>query len=252
VSRAWALPWKPAECYLEVGGVPVDPSGAVGIENVDDDTDYDYMVSLKEVYLRASSGTATIPAGTTITLRAKQEIPVITVVEDQDSQAAIQSVEGGTGIYEEVITDDSLVTIAAAEAAGLAYLADHANPEVSGSFISLTPGWHPGQLVTINLPDDGLNNVYVIESTESHLVDGHWEWKVAFGGRLKGIPDVLQALVSSQQQKQKQETALLAKFIYSPETLTVGDQDAILTARALPFVCGDADAICGLVEVSNG
>ena len=92
--------------------------------------------------------------------RRNKDIPVITMAEDYASQAAIAAVQGGDGIYEHVIPDDTLTTIQAAEAAGMADLREHANPKVTGNFETEVPGWHPGQIVTIDLPDRGVNGEF--------------------------------------------------------------------------------------------
>lgn len=44
-----------------------------------------------------------------------------------------------------MIPDDVLTTIEAAEAAGMADLREHANPQVKGSFETEVPGWQPGK-----------------------------------------------------------------------------------------------------------
>ena len=130
VARIWTLPWGPHEVSLTVGEVPM----TVGVENLHDEEDFDYMMSFSEKYIRCSAQTATPIEGITMALTARQDIPVITMVEDYASQAAIAKVQGGDGIYEHVISDDSLISIAAAEAAGMADLREHGNPRVTGSF----------------------------------------------------------------------------------------------------------------------
>lgn len=130
VARIWTLPWGPHEVSLAVGEVPM----TVGVENLHEEADFDYMMSFTEKYIRCSSHTPTPVAGITMALTARQDIPVITMVEDYASQAAIAKVQGGDGIYEHVISDDSLISIAAAEAAGMADLREHSNPRVKGSF----------------------------------------------------------------------------------------------------------------------
>ena len=130
VARIWTLPWGPHEVSLTVGEVPM----TVGVENLHDEEDFDYMMSFTEKYIRCSAHTPTPVEGITMALTARQDIPVITMVEDYASQAAIAKVQGGDGIYEHVIDDDSLTTIQAAEAAGMADLREHANPRVKGSF----------------------------------------------------------------------------------------------------------------------
>ncbi len=138
VARIWTLPWGPHEVSLSVGEVPM----SVGVENLHEEPDFDYMMSFSEKYIRCSSQTATPIEGATMSLTAKQDIAVITVVEDYASQATTAAVQGGDGIYEHIITDDSLATIQAAEVAGMADLREHANPKVNGSFETEHSGIH--------------------------------------------------------------------------------------------------------------
>ena len=130
VARIWTLPWGPHEVSLTVGEVPQ----TVGVENLHDEAEFDYMMSFAEKYIRCSSQTTTPTAGATMSLTAKQEIAVISMVEDYASQAGIARVQGGDGIYEHIIEDDSLSTIQATEAAGLADLRQNGNPKVNGTF----------------------------------------------------------------------------------------------------------------------
>lgn len=130
VARIWTLPWGPHEVSFKVGEVPM----TVGVENLHEESEYDYMMSFSEKYIRCSSHTSTPVEGITMELTAKQDIPVITMVEDYHSQAAVKAVQSGDGIYEHVIVDDTLTSIVAAEAAGMADLREHANPRVKGSF----------------------------------------------------------------------------------------------------------------------
>jgi hypothetical protein len=130
IARIWTLPWGPHEVDFKVGEV----AKTVGVENLHEEIDFDYMMSFSEKYIRCSSQTSTPAEGTTMSLTARQDIPVITMVEDYASQSAIAKVQGGDGVYEHVISDDTLTSIAAAEAAGMADLREHANPRVKGSF----------------------------------------------------------------------------------------------------------------------
>ena len=60
--------------------------------------------------------------------------------------------------------------------------------------------WQPGQIVEINLPDRGIQGEYLIQRvTTSPLTSKLWTFRVEYGGRLFGIADFLQALVSAQQ-----------------------------------------------------
>jgi hypothetical protein len=248
VARIWTLPWKPHETSFKVGEV----LKTVGIENLHEEANFDYMMNYQEKYIRCSSQTTTPADGTTISLTARQDIDVITMVEDLESQAAISAVQGGDGVYEHVIVDDSLTTIQAAEVAGMADLREHANPRVKGSFETEIPGWVPGQIVTVNLPDRGITGIYLVQKvTLSPVLPDIWTYRIEYGGRLLGVADFLKALVSAQQKKQLAETAILSKF--DRQTETAGVTDTVTdTPRNLPYVCGDPDAICGFVQLDNG
>lgn len=246
-ARTWVLPHKPHEISMRVGSTPV----RVGIENIHDEADYDYLMNYQEKYVRSSGQTATISAGTTISWTYKFDIDVITMVEDLESQEALAAVQGGDGVYEYVITDDSLTTIEAAEAAGNADLREHANPRVKGNFETEVNGWVPGQLVEIDLPDRGVQGTFLIQKvTATPILPDKWTYRIEYGGRLLGIADFLKALVSSQQKKKVGETELLHKFSYGQDTVDIKDEIEVISARKLPFRIGDPDALIGFVEVS--
>lgn len=250
VARIWTLPWKPHEVFLSVGEVPK----TVGVENLHEEADFDYMMNFQEKYIRCSSQTTTPVAGTTMSLTARQDIDVITMVEDLESQAAIAAVQGGDGVYEHVIVDDSLTTIQAAEAAGMADLREHANPRVKGSFETEVPGWVPGQIVPINLPDRGVVGEYLVQKVSlspTWASPSIWTYRIDYGGRLLGIADFLKALVSAQQKKKMAETAIISKFDQQIEIAGATDEVTAIP-RNLPYRCGDPDALCGFVQLDNG
>lgn len=246
-ARTWVLPHKPHEISMRVGSAPV----RVGIENIHNEADYDYLMNYQEKYVRASGQTATISAGTTLSWTYKFDIDVITMVEDLESQEALVAAQGGDGVYEYVITDDSLTTIEAAEAAGNADLREHANPRVKGSFETEVNGWAPGQLVEIDLSDRGIQGTFLIQKvTATPIMPDKWTYRIEYGGRLLGIADFLKALVSAQQKKKVGETELLHKFSYGQDTVDIKDEIEVIAARKLPFRIGDEDALIGFVEVS--
>ncbi len=231
-ARIWVLPWTPQECSLQLGGVDY----SLGVEGTDEEDSKDYMVNVNDGYLRCSAATDTPSSGLTMSLTARQSIDVITVVDDLASQATIAALEGGDGVYEHQIKDDTLVTIEAAESAGNADLREWANPKTSGSFTTSVPGWAPGQLVVIELPERGVNSVFLVQKVGISLSEaGLWVFTVEFGGRLLGIADFLKALVSAQQKKKMNDTKLIHKFVYGTEAISLTDT-LLTTVRNRPWV----------------
>ncbi|MDD4775645.1 MAG: fibronectin type III domain-containing protein [Syntrophomonas sp.] len=240
------LAHKPHNLSMMVNAVPV----VVGIENIDeDDGTYGYMMNYQEKYVMNASGTAIIPAGTTVTFIYQYDIPVITYDENIPSQQAMAAVQGGDGIYEHMISDDKLTTLEAAYAVAQKDLREHSDPNVRGSFVTLEPGWEPGQIITVNLTDRGINNSYMVQSVRlRYQVD--WFYTVEFGGRLLTIADFLQALVSKQQQADM-TTTIISKI--NSQVDNIGWSDiSVQTLAEIPYYVGDTDAICGFVELNTG
>ncbi|MBC9786299.1 hypothetical protein H1S01_17715 [Heliobacterium chlorum] len=229
-ATVWTLPHRPHNITMAISGIPK----RIGIENVDEEAHVDFLVNFQEKYIKAAHQTATPVNGATLSFSYCYDIDVITMVDDFDSQMAIAQAQGGDGVYEHVIHEKSLTTIEAAEAAGLADLRQFANPRVRGSFETEIPDWVPGQLVTIQLPDKGISNTFLVQRVKiSPLTPDTWTYSVEYGGRLIGIPDFLQALVSAQK-TEGTETALLNKFVYGTEGLHVGDQMTRMTCQ-MPY-----------------
>lgn len=221
-ARAWVLPHKAHQLTVKVGaGEPVIP----GIENIDDPATKAYLQNFQERRVVATPTTATPVDGITVDFAYKYDIDIITVVEDLESQAKLAAVQGGDGVYEHSIIDESITSVEAAEALGQKYINEHGNAKVRGSFETEVPGWSPGQLVNISLTDRGISGTYLIQKvTISPASADKWTYKVEYGGRLYGIADYLKALVSAQQKKQIGQTNSIYKFVYGTDRLAISDE----------------------------
>lgn len=239
VARTWILPHAPTDLTFNLGEAAPEDG---------DNKNAPYFVNTKEKYVRCSNRTVTPTEGTTLTFIYKYDIEILTAVEDLESQQALAKVQGNDGVYEHIITDDSLTTVEAAEAAGLADLREHANPKINGEFETEIPGWETGQIIKINLPHRGIEGEFLIQKISMSIIQpGTWLYKVKYGGRLLGIADFLKALVSAQQKKDTGKSVLLHKLQTCQEKVFQNDTKE-LTSRKPPWVCGDSDAICGFVH----
>lgn len=243
-ERIWALPLVPHSPWVSVQeGEQIKP----GLESVDDEAEYAWMYSQKEKYIRCSNHTSTPIEGATVAFTYQYPMDVISMVEDTESQHALAAVQGGDGVYEHKIIEDTLITLEAAEAAGQADLREHANPKVSGSFETVVPGWQPGQLVDIQLPDRGVDGTFLVQKVTISPFwsdPGTWNYQVQYGGRLIGLPDLLCALVAGQKHKMIVDVQYQTKFVTGEDLVGVLDEFEA-TPRTEPWYCGDIDAICG-------
>ena len=243
VQRAWVLPHEPHSPRVLVGDVSA-PEITPGLEHVDDEASYSWMYNQREKFIRLAASEPTPAAGTTLIFRYREPWDVITMAEDIASQQALAAVQGGDGVYEHKIIDESLITIEAAEALAQQDLREQANPKIMGSFDTEIAGWRPGQIVQIHLPDRGINGDYLVQRVTMKPVGHTWTYRVEYGGRLKGVADFLQALVSKEQKAKIVDVKYQQKFVVGDELMGWIDE-ATLTPRTTPWYCGDADAICG-------
>lgn len=233
------LTHKPHSLSMTVNAVAV----SVGIENVDeDDGTYDYMMNYQEKYVKNGSATAAIAAGTTVAFTYQYDIPVISMVEDIDSQNAVKAIQGGDGIYEYKIKDDALVTIEAAKASGDAYLREHGNARVTGSFSTAETGWVPGQILTVNSVSRGISGTYTIQKVKITPYGTSWLYTIEYGGRLYGIEDRLRAIISAQQASKNQDTAIINKIKSNTEDVSLTDSTTT-TINSDAYEFDEADAL---------
>lgn len=230
------LAHKPHNLTMTVAAVAV----TVGTENLDeDDGSHQYMMNYQEKYVKCGSGTAAEDAGTNVAFTYQYDIPVITLVEDIDSQNAVAAVQGGDGIYEHRISDSSLTTLEAAEAAGNAYLREHSNPRVTGSFSTAQSGWDPGQILTVNSTSRSISGTFTVQKVKIKPYGTGLLYTIEYGGRIKGIEDKLKALVSAQQASRNQDTAILSVIKSKTDTVTATDS-TIAGIKAPPYYVADA------------
>lgn len=243
VQTTFNLAHKPHSISMTVGGI----SKTIGIENINEDNgSYDYMMSYEEKYVRCGVSTSAPTAGATVAFTYRYDIPVIVLKTDPDSQAAVAAVQGGDGIYEYMMSDDSLVTQEAALAAADAYLRERSNPKVTGSFSTQKKGWAPGQILTINSVSRGISGTFTVQKVKISTIGTDLLYSIEYGGRVKGLEDTLKAIVSAQQTKKGQDTEIITKIKNNLESIAVSDSTTT-TKRTPPYICGDADAICGFV-----
>jgi hypothetical protein len=149
-SRVFNLAWKPHDLSMTVGGVSV----SVAVDNLyADDGTYDYFWNYTEKYIRCSEypGKTTTPvAGTELAITYKYEVPILVRADNTISQTAIAALEGGDGIYESVVKDETIESKELAQDRAQAEVENFGNAMISGSFSTLEHGFKAGQKVDIS------------------------------------------------------------------------------------------------------
>jgi hypothetical protein len=136
-------PYSPVAVYVDTGSGYVQKT--LGVDNIDT-SGYDFVVNQTEKCVR-NLDLATLNAGNKIKVTYNKRIKIIVEDENTTSQSDIQSREGGDGIYEYKLNDDTIASIASANERIDAEIADYKDPQVSGSFITDQPGYQAGQII---------------------------------------------------------------------------------------------------------
>jgi hypothetical protein len=95
-------------------------------------------------------------SGLTTARQAGDTVALFVVCDDLAAQANLAAVEGGDGIHEAPVRDDTLTTIAACQARGLAELKMWAWPQVEITYATHDPNTRSGRTIVVNLPDLGM------------------------------------------------------------------------------------------------
>lgn len=200
----------------------------VGIANRDDPTGFEFMLNAEEKYL--INGTHAVLAATDkIKAVYSYLFPLVALVQDAASQAALAAIQPGTdGVYEAAIVDSNVKSRAAANTLGLAHLARYANALITVSFATMQDGLAPGQLISITKPTHGVSGTYLIQSVQMQQNSPHtWEYGITCASTLFGMQDLLKMLLERDYGEDENESvytvATATETIATADSLTVHD-----------------------------
>lgn len=143
------------------------------------------------------------PAGTVLTSSDTLAVtyqgffPVIAEVPSEQEVADRKTIEGGSGIYENLEIDQAIEDDDTMLEKGYALLRKYGTIPVVINFQTDTAGLLAGQLITINLTAHSLNSTYLIRRVEAEDLDGtkmRWSVEALSGESLGGWVDFFQKL----------------------------------------------------------
>lgn len=145
-------------------------SKTVGIRGIDTGKDWYWNSDDKEI--TQDDGGSVLTTSDTLSITYKGFFPLIVIADDPAEIASRATIEGGSGKYEEV-TDDQRINVldlAVDRAEGL--LRRHGEILEKLSITTNSAGLRPGQLLTINLTNYGINDEYMIDSVSGQEIEG--------------------------------------------------------------------------------
>lgn len=179
---------------LPVGAVPTsikvgDVAQTIGIRGVE--TERQWYWSKGDTEISQDPTGTPLRSNQTLEVTYKYEYPILTVVNDAGKQVARGDIEGGTGIYEEIETDDRVDSPALALERGRSLLRRFGQPEerltvtaddARGAAELL--GSRPGDLMNVQNDRLHIDGEFLVESVDTRDLDGlHLErtWELSGG-----------------------------------------------------------------------
>lgn len=230
-TTAWTLAYYPHSISMTVDGDAV----TLGIENVDEEDEYDYMYNYQEKFVRCSAGTSAPAADIVIVFTYKYEIPVVAHAANYASQAVIAAVEGGDGIIEHIVKDETLASREEAHDRAEMEISRWGAPMVSGSFATKNcHGWKPGQTITVDITDETLNGNYQITAVSIRQKGGNVSYIVNFSTVQYDLQQYLLNLANKANRVTFREDEIVDLFEILVESVEVGD--SAIVVQLIPAV----------------
>jgi len=225
-SRIWALGYSPHEpSSLTINGTP--KTFAVDHLYPDDGT-YEFFWNYSEKYLRCAENPGTTPtpsSGDVIEFKYKYEVPIIVRVDNTVSQAAIAALEGGNGIYESIIRDETIDSLELAHDRGLAEVNQFGNVQINGSFTTYESGFKQGQYIDFSVSGyESFHGKYQVQRVTIVPEGPHAErYTVEFATTLYELKDFLLSLVRDRTRLKLREDETVDILKVINESITVTD-----------------------------
>lgn len=228
-----------------------DVAHTLGIDNIDT-TGVDFVVNVAEKTIK-NLDHAKLTDGQVFKITYKYKIPILCMVDDEDSQEAIKLIEGGDGIYEgPIIVDESIESLDAARERALAEIRQYSNAPVQGSFKTDQDGYRSGQLLPIDISSRNINSQYLIQSvTKKSIGGGHLEYEVAFATMLTGLTDFLLSLWEAGRKIITREDEILDELVQKSDEISVSHAAPTFEEQTPPYQYGPGGSPQGVYNESQ-
>lgn len=190
----------------------------VGIRSVDKGCDW-YWAKGDKTISQDPAGTKLVAADT-LTVEYQGLFPLLIMADNPGQIDERKSIEGGSGIYEQVTSVTNLDTQDAAEQYTMGLLEQYGYIPRVVSFNTHTPGLKSGQLIPVQNTKHNLNGTFLIESVTARDDNGltMYSVKCLDGASLGGWDRFFRALVQGNKTFTIRENEILVKLIGMKDT----------------------------------
>lgn len=246
IQNVYPLAYQYDEIAVSVTGQVWDG----GIDGSDPQSTKDYLWNSIEKFIRFRGDR--IPNDTSsVRIAGQPYLPVRVSVQDDTSINALKALEGGDGIYEHIIVDDTINSQEGARERANAELEAYKNSLAEGSFTTKRQGLRSGQRITINSTVHGVNDSYLINSVRMSMrnnIEPRWEVSVV-SVKTIGVIEVLQNLLQAGKAFTLGENEVVDNIRGFTETVDLAETFTAQIDYDVEFVAGEYDTPTGTKRV---
>lgn len=234
----WNLEFGPHDLVLYLGATGGGISGAtkyenIGAKNLNDGSPlYDFLVEFPTKKIYVNPGIGPTPAtGETLWAVYLYDVKVIARINDEGAQAYAASLEGGDGIHETLIKDETITNQDEASDRAYAEIYEKAYPIVRGSFETYLIGFKAGQIIFVEPPNMGVSGDYYIINTVAMRSAGAGIIlsTVQFSEKPKWASDIIADLVRFIKQTDKSGEDVIDRYAFHIEDIELDDSSHTFT-----------------------
>jgi len=206
----------------------------VGIENLQDEIDFDCMWDFNQKYVRFKDTTLPVDGSDNVEVEGTPLFPILVEVPNPVSI-------GEYGEYEYAIKDTAIRSRQEGIDRAIAELEAYASEVSEGNFSTYRKGLRSGLTITVNSPLRGVNENFLIQSVDFRVmsVSGDAEVKYIYSINLAtlktiGIIDVLQKLLLDEDLSEGEQETLLT-YLQFKDTIGISDSIGTPTTTSAPY-----------------
>lgn len=215
---------------VTVDAVAID----VGIENLQDEADFEAMWDFNQKYVRFTTGNEPAVGTDNVVVVGTPLYPILVQVP---SPVSI----GEFGVYEYAIKDNTIKSREQAIERAIAELTAYANEISEGGFQTYQYGLRAGQTITVNSSLRGVNEDFLIQDVSFKVItvdngaDVKYVWNINLATlKTIGIIDILQKLLLDEDLSEGEQETLLIYLQFS-DTASMSDSISAPTVTSAPY-----------------
>lgn len=233
------LDYKPSGITVEVDTGSGYATKTVGIENLNEESAFDFVFNFQEKVLR-NAAHATLAATNKIKIRYYPYQSVRVIVTDRVSVLSLKAIQGGDGIVDgPVINDSTILTFEDARRRAKAEIDAYSNAVINARFITNKGNIHAGQLISITDTSRGIAESFLIQRCSRTFLGDDIEsaYRIDAGSTMFWLIEFFQLLLKKTSDLMINDSEVVDILVSQDETITITFSSTQTQKSFLFYVC---------------